>query len=73
MPYRQIKTGDEDLHGLFRFTDEHYLENRVKKSIYKLVLLEPDQEKEEVTIEISFNTARKAAKITIKSAAGEKQ
>ena len=73
VPYDQIKTGYEQLHGLFRFTDEHYSENRIKKSIYKVVLLEPGKEKEEVPIEISYNTARKAAMIAIKSAAGKKQ
>ena len=73
MPYDQIKTGNEQLYGLFRFTDEHYLENKVKKSIFKVILLEPGQEKEEVSIVISYNIARKTAKIIIKSAAGEKQ
>ena len=73
VPYEQIKTGNEQLHGLFRFTDEHCSENRIIKSIYKVVLLEPGKEKEEIPIEVSYNTARKTAMIAIKSAAGKKQ
>ena len=61
------------MHGLFKFTDEHSSEKKIKTSVFKLVLIEPGQEKEEVPIEVTYNIARKAAKITIKSADGEKQ
>ena len=71
-PYSQIKTGDEELHGIFRFTDEHLVENNVKKSIFKVVVVEPGMDNEEVPIEVSFNIVRKAAMIAVKSTSGEK-
>ena len=61
------------MQGVFRYTDEHCVENKVKKSIFKVVLLEPGMENEEVVIEVSFNIVRKAAMITVKSPTGEKQ
>ena len=73
MPYDQIKTGDEELQGVFRYTDEHCVENSVKKSTFKVVILEPGMENEEVPIEVSFNMVRKAAMITVKSKTGDKQ
>ena len=73
VPYDQIMTGNEQLHGLFRFTDEHYSENRIKRSIFRVVLLKPGKEKEEVPIEVSYNTVRKAAMVSIMSADGKKQ
>ena len=72
-PYDQIKTGDEALQGIFRYTDEHCVEKKVKKSIFKVVILEPGMENEEVPIEVSFNKVRKAAMITVKSKTGKKQ
>ena len=72
VPYKQIKTGNEELHGIFRYTDEHFVENNIKKSIFKVVLQEPGIENEEVPIEVSFNIVRKAAMITVKSTTGEK-
>ena len=65
MPYHQIKTGDEELQGIFRYTDEHCVEKSVKKSTFNVVILEPGMEKEEVPIEVSFNIMRKAAMITV--------
>ena len=73
MPYDQIKTGDEELQGVFRYTDEHFVEKGVKKSTFKVVILEPGMENEEVPIEVSFSMVRKAAMITVKSKKGEKQ
>ena len=73
MPYYRIKTGDEELHGIFRHTDEHHSEKKVKKSLYNVVYLEPGSDKEIVPIEISYNFVRKAAMIAVKYADGEKR
>ena len=72
MPYDQIKTGNEELQGVFRYTDEHHSERRLKKSLYNVVYLEPGSDKEIVPIEISYNIGTKAAMIAVKSATGEK-
>ena len=45
IPYDQIKTGNEELQGVFRYTDEHCVEKSVKKSTFRLVILEPGMEK----------------------------
>ena len=60
------------MHGVFRYTDEHVVENNVKKSIFKVVILEPGMESQEVPIEVSFNLFRKAAMIAVKSTTGDK-
>ena len=61
------------MQGVFRYTDEHYVENNVKKSLFKVIILKPGMENEEVPIEVSFNVARKAAMITVESLKGEKK
>ena len=60
------------MHGIFRFTDEHLVENNVKKSIFKVVVVEPGMDNEEIPIEVSFNIVRKAAMIAVKSTTEEK-
>ena len=60
------------MHGVFRYTDEHCVEKGVKKSTFKVVILEPGMENEEVPIEVSFNIVRKAAMIAVKSPTDEK-
>ena len=72
VPYDQIKTGDEELQGVFRYTDEHHFERRLKKSLYNIVYLEPGSGKEIVPVEISYNIGTKAAMIAVKSAASDK-
>ena len=70
MPYNQIKTGNEELQGVFRYTDEHHSERKVKKSLYNVVFMEPGSDKEIVPVEISYNIGAKAAMIAVKSIAG---
>ena len=45
MPYDQIKTGEEELYGVFRYTDEHHSERKLKKSLYNIMYLEPGNDK----------------------------
>ena len=72
VPYYQIKTGKEELEGVFRYTDEHTFEKKVKKSLYNVVHLKKGQEREVVPIEISFNVSTKATMMAIKASADEK-
>ena len=69
VPYYQIKTGKEELEGVFRYTDEHTFKKKVKKSLYHVVHLQKGEEKEVVPIEISFNISTKAAMMAIKASA----
>ena len=73
VPYNQIKTGNEEFEGIFRYIEEHKEEKKVRKSLFKVAHLEPGREKEVVPIEVSYNFRTKAAMIAIKTAAGEKQ
>ena len=60
------------MHGVFRYSDEHCVENNIKKSTYKVFILKPGMANEEVPIEVSFNKMRKAAMIAVKSTTGDK-
>ena len=63
--------GPTEPEGVCRYTDEHVVENNIKKSTFKVVVVEPGMENEEIPpIEVSFNIVRKAAMIAVKSAAG---
>ena len=72
VPYYQIKTGKEELEGVYRYTDEHTYQKKVKKSLYYVVYFQKGQEKEVVPIEISFNVSTKAAMMGIKASADSK-
>ena len=40
VPYYQIKTGKEELEGVFRYTDEHSFKKKVKRSLFHVVHLQ---------------------------------
>ena len=61
------------MQGIFRYTDEHHSERRLKTSLYNVVYIEPGSENEIIPIEISYNIGTKAAMIAVKSASGQKQ
>ena len=58
------------MQGVFRYTDEHHSERKVKKSLYNVVFMEPGSDKEIVPVEISYNIGAKAAMIAVKSING---
>ena len=58
--------GPAEAQGVFRYTDEHHSERKVKMSLYNVVYIEPGSENEIVPVEISYNIGTKAAMITVK-------
>ena len=73
VPYYQIADGPEELEGIFRYKDDHFFDNKIKKSEFKVVNLIKGMSKEVVTVEIIYDQRIKAAMIVIIYAIGGKQ
>ena len=65
MPFNQIAKGPSEPEGICRYTDEHFFEQRIKKSVFTVVNVQKGIGKEVIPIEITYNQAVKRGMIEI--------